>query len=94
MNRDVVDAGSTAAVAKTMAGHQLSSKGIHAGGFDRFRLLSKPSPKEIWTSQPVPGRRPVRAIGSQAPPGCNAARTRPPFGRRTQCKGRTKIFPD
>jgi simple sugar transport system substrate-binding protein len=29
-----VDAGSTAAVAKTMAGHQLSSKGIHAGGFD------------------------------------------------------------
>ena len=29
-----VDAGSTAAVAKTMAEHQLSSKGIHAGGFD------------------------------------------------------------
>ena len=36
MNRDAVDAGSTAAVAKTMAGHQLSSKGIHAGGFDRL----------------------------------------------------------
>jgi simple sugar transport system substrate-binding protein len=29
-----VDAGSTAAVAKTMAGHQLQSKGVHAGGFD------------------------------------------------------------
>jgi simple sugar transport system substrate-binding protein len=29
-----VDAGSTAAVAKTMAAHQLQSKGIHAGGFD------------------------------------------------------------
>jgi simple sugar transport system substrate-binding protein len=29
-----VDAGSTAAVAKTMAGHQLQAKGIHAGGFD------------------------------------------------------------
>jgi simple sugar transport system substrate-binding protein len=29
-----VDAGSTAAVAKTMAGHQLMSKGVHAGGFD------------------------------------------------------------
>jgi simple sugar transport system substrate-binding protein len=29
-----VDAGSTAAVAKTMGGHQLQSKGIHAGGFD------------------------------------------------------------
>ena len=29
-----VDAGSTAAVAKTMAGHQLQAKGVHAGGFD------------------------------------------------------------
>ena len=29
-----VDAGSTAAVAKTMAEHQLQSKGVHAGGFD------------------------------------------------------------
>jgi simple sugar transport system substrate-binding protein len=29
-----VDAGSTAAVAKTMGGHQLQSKGVHAGGFD------------------------------------------------------------
>jgi simple sugar transport system substrate-binding protein len=29
-----VDAGSTAAVAKTMGAHQLQSKGVHAGGFD------------------------------------------------------------
>lgn len=29
-----VDAGSTAAVAKTMTTHQLQSKGVHAGGFD------------------------------------------------------------
>jgi simple sugar transport system substrate-binding protein len=29
-----VDAGSTAAVAKAMAAHQLQSKGVHAGGFD------------------------------------------------------------
>jgi simple sugar transport system substrate-binding protein len=29
-----VDAGSTAAVAKTMAEHQLRAKGVHAGGFD------------------------------------------------------------
>ncbi len=29
-----VDAGSTAAVAKTMGGHELQSKGVHAGGFD------------------------------------------------------------
>src|SRR3984893_8754697 len=29
-----VDAGSTAAVAKTMGTHQLQSKGVHAGGFD------------------------------------------------------------
>jgi simple sugar transport system substrate-binding protein len=29
-----VDAGSTSAVAKTMAAHQLQSKGVHAGGFD------------------------------------------------------------
>ena len=29
-----VDAGSTSAVGKTMAAHQLQSKGVHAGGFD------------------------------------------------------------